>query len=229
MQVQEPSGRQTLHSPFVRNKTEDQLFPRHETKANIQLHPFHDDIENRDAGPNRPLEQQYPRGIKRAHVDDVAETRHGRTTAEETSNPHGLEQSQSQKSRHTNRSDHKPVHDEVPDREMPNREQSRNSDTEDHSQVRLEEFVAYYHSKRKEYKKATVGRDKGALVRHFIEGIGDPAYCRWFQNALKEQFPERVHYAAHPTDKRFISVPRDLTWEDAKTVLMDVPIPYFRD
>lgn len=154
----------------------------------------------------------------------MAETRPGHTAAEETGNSHGFEQPQSQNLRHTKRYNHKGVHGEVP-----SGEESRNSDIEDRSRARQDIFVAYYHSKRKEYKGITVGRDKGALVRHFIEGIGDPDYCRWFQNALKEQFPERVHNAAHPTDKRFISVPRDLTWEDAKTVMRDILIPDFRD
>ncbi|POS77858.1 hypothetical protein DHEL01_v203747 [Diaporthe helianthi] len=219
-QLKEPSGRHSFHSHVAKNEKEHHVFPRHEMKTNIQLHPFHDDSDNHTWGPNKPLEQQYPRGIKRAHVDDAADTSHGHLLAEETGNSHGFVQPQSQKTRHAKRADHKGVHDE-----SPKREETKNSDMEDDSRARHWKFVAYYNSKRKEYKQTAVGRDKGALVRHFIEGIEDPDYCHWFQDALKKQFPERVHHAAHPTGKRYISVPRDLTWEDAKTVVRDVPIP----
>ncbi|KAG8170305.1 hypothetical protein KVR01_001050 [Diaporthe batatas] len=224
MQLQEPSGRQSLHSRFARKRIEHQVIPRRETKTNIQPHPFHDDSDNHTAGPKRPQEQQYPRGIKRAHVDDAAEFGYGDAAAEEAGNAHRLEQPQSQKTRHTKRSDHKHGFDE-----LPTREGKMASEMEDHNRARFDEFAAYYQSKRKIYKKTTVGRDKGALVRHFIDGIEDPGYCRWFQNALKEQFPERVHNLAHPTGRRFVSVPRDLTWEDAKTVVRDIPTPYSRN
>lgn len=215
MQPQEPSHHRSSQSRFVRNTDEQQLLPRREKKANLHFPPLNDHSRNRAPEPSRLLAQQSGRGIKRAHVDDTAELPHRPIAAEESGNDHGFEQPRSQKTHQTKRPDHKRVHDE-----MPGREGSRQSKMEDRSKARHGAFVAYYHSKRKEHKNANLGKDQSAFIRGFIDGIKDPDYLFWFQGALKERFPKSVQDA---------TLKKNLTWEDVKTVVKDIPIPYFPD
>ena len=226
-QLQEPSKRQSLHSRFVRNTDEQQLLPQRETKANLQLPPLNGHSHTRGPQPSRPPAHQYPRGIKRTHVDDTAEPPHRPTAAEEADNPHGFEQPQRQEMHQAKRSDHKRVHDE-----MPSREENRQSQMKDRGKVRHDKFVTYYHSLRREHKKNNHGKDQSAFIRHFIDGIPDPDYLCWFQEALKELFPGSVQDAKWPgriPGNRTITLKKNLTWEDVKTVVKDIPIPYFAD
>lgn len=111
------------------------------------------------------------------------------------------------------------------------REESGKSQMKDRSVVRHDEFVAYYHSMRREHKN-NQGKDQSAVVRRFIDGIPDPDYLSWFQDALKELFPESVHDAKRPElirGNRTITLKNDLTWEAVRTVVKDIRIPYFAD
>jgi hypothetical protein len=189
-----------------------------------QSPPLNGHSRTRAPEPSRPLVQQNGRGTKRAHGDTTAELPPRSLASEESGDPHGYEQPRNQKTHQTKTLGRKRIHDEIPGRE--GHGQPR---LEDRSKVRHDTFVAYYHSKRKEHKDTNPGKDQSAFVRGFIDGIKDPDYAVWFQETLKDLFPENAQDAKRPDSipsNRTITV-KNLTWEDVKTVVKDIPIPYF--
>lgn len=98
------------------------------------------------------------------------------------------------------------------------------------SKVRHDEFVAHFHSMRRKHKHNNQEKDQSAVVRRFVEGITDPDYLSWFQEALRELFPESVHDAKRPMrGNRTVTLKHDLTWEAVITVVKGRPIPFFPD
>lgn len=117
------------------------------------------------------------------------------------------------------------------DDEVPRREEKRQSHVEDRSTDRRKEFVAYYHSMRREYDENKHGKNQRAFICRFIDGIGDRDFSNWLQECLKAQYPNKVHDAKRPAKSgdRTVALGRDLTWDEVKTLIKYTPHPSFTD
>ncbi|KKY39888.1 hypothetical protein UCDDA912_g00041 [Diaporthe ampelina] len=125
------------------------------------------------------------------------------------------------------RSDRTHAHDD----EVPRRGEKKQPHVGDRSTDRRKEFVAYYHSMRREYDEGKHGKNQRAFICRFIDGIGDPDFSHWLQECLKAQYPDKVHDAKRPPKAggRTVALSRDLTWEEVKTLIKYTPHPSFTD
>ena len=73
------------------------------------------------------------------------------------------------------------------------------------------------------------GKNQRSFICDFIDEIQDQEYWRWFQEALKERYPKKVHDVKRPggPGNRIIALARNLTWEEVKIFMRTTEIPYF--
>lgn len=158
---------------------------------------------------DRSLGQSYPRGVKRARADDEAPRCEGKS-----------------QSRVEDRGERK-IQSCV---EV--RGEGKSQSREDRAAARQEDFVDYFKSMRDEFMTGNYEKYQRAFICRFIDGIQDPVLSRWFQESLKERFPDMVHDEKRSARKgggRLVRPTRDLTWEDIEIALKHSEWPFMHD
>lgn len=224
-QLQAPSQRQSQSNHVSELTGEGKFLPQHEAKINPRFSDFIDRSRNHVQKKDKPFERPYPRGIKRALGEDPAEPR--RTIpAQEASHPPEIEQLKTARPHQMKRSN--PIC--ADDDEEPRRKEKKQSDTEAPTAARRKAFVDYFKSMRHEYQANDHGMNQRTFIYRFIDGIEDPALSHWFQEGLKENFPEKARDPRRPVHTargRIVILARDVTWEDVETSVKHTPWPSF--
>lgn len=218
--------RQPLNDESFEDTDDQQLLPQQEIEVKFQSPPRRaGHIYNGADKQNRSPERPYPRGVKRAHVDNAAEPPRQVMASQKADNLRGCEENP--RKHRMKRSDRTHAHDD----EVPRRGEKKQPHVGDRSTDRRKEFVAYYHSMRREYDEGKHGKNQRAFICRFIDGIGDPDFSHWLQECLKAQYPDKVHDAKRPPKAggRTVALSRDLTWEEVKTLIKYTPHPSFTD
>lgn len=122
------------------------------------------------------------------------------------------------------------------DDEAPRREEDcgggKMQSREDRAAARQEEFVDYFKSMRDEFTAGNYGKYERAFICRFIDGIQDPVLSRWFQESLKERFPDKIHEEKRSSRKgggRLVRPTRDLAWNDIEMTLKHSEWPSMDD
>lgn len=158
---------------------------------------------------DRPLGQPYPQGVKRARADDEAPRHEGKSQLRV--------EDRSERKRQSREED---------------RGEGKTQSHEDRAAARQEEFVDYFKSMRDEFTTGSYGKYERAFICRFIDGIRDPVLSRWFQESLKERFPDKVHDEKRSARKgggRLVRPTRDLTWNDIEMALKHSEWPSMDD
>lgn len=224
-QLQAPSQRQPQSNHVSELTGEAKFLPQHEAK--IKSSDFIGRSRNHVQEKDKPFERSYPRGIKRALVEDDAEPR--RTIpAQVASHPPDFEQPKRARPQQTKVSDQIRADGD----EGPRRKEKKQSDMQAPAAARRKAFVDYFKSMRHEYQMNDYGKSQRTFIYRFIDGIEDPVLSRWFQEGLKENFPEKARDPRRPVHSdggRIVVLARDVTWEDVETSAKHTPWPSFAE
>lgn len=226
-QLQAPSQRQPQSKHVSELTGEGKSLPPHEAKINHRFSAFIDRSHNQVQKKDKPFERPFPRGIKRALGEDPAEPR--RTIpAQEASHPPEFEQLKTARPHQMKRSN--PIR--ADDDEEPRRKEKKQSDMEAPAATRRKAFVDYFKSMRHEYQANDYGMNQRTFIYRFIDGIEDPVLSHWFQEGLKDNFPEKARdprRPVHTAHGRIVVLARDVTWEDVEDSLKQTPWPSFAE
>lgn len=100
------------------------------------------------------------------------------------------------------------------------------SNDSDDVNPRFEAIKAHYNASKATFN-ATQPKDQRSFIWKFIEGSGDDEFCIWFQEHLLEVLPSdkvtRSAKKSRNTGGRIIALNRNLSWEEVRRVVRDIP------